>query len=244
MKKKVVSVFALLILATSSYAQSSFSMHFDVAPAMGAFKLGEYDDFGGEGSLSTNDPNGFAGTGAGLGFEVQIPIGDKGLNAILGVDCYRHAVKSSIRKLEDSDLQEYQSVNYSEYYNIPILAGLHYEYDVSENFAVFGQVTGGLNLLKVSKSEFVTTQSYADESIIRKYDLARSFGFGIKVGFLFNQRFILGVGFKSLGAHTIDVTRTKEFNPKVPELNAYTETATYIDVKNVSMLNLSFGIRF
>ena len=250
MKKKVVSVVALLILATSSYAQSSFSMHFDVAPAMGAFKLGEYEDnFEVGGSLSKDDPNGFAGTGIGIGLEGHIPIGDKGVNIILGLDCYRHSIKSSIRNSYLADLDANKTINFSEYYNLPVSAGIHYEYQIGEKVSMFGQFTGAFNFLKISKSKLDITSnggSFApgEKVITRTYGISPHFGYGFKVGFLLSQRYILGIGFKNFGAHSINAEHTESFDSAVPESSSYSNTNNYVDVKSVLMLTISLGIQF
>lgn len=247
MKRKLVTVATLLMLATTSSAQSKFSMHFDLAPASGEFKVGEFDDFSSTGSVSVDELNGFAGIGFGIGFEAHVPIGTKGINALFGIDGYRHTIKSGLRTLTTSNLDENERINYSEYYNIPLSAGLHYEYSLGEQASIFGQVTGILNFFKISKGEYIELEKTSmpwEETITTRYDMARSIGLGFKAGAVFKQKYILSIGLKKLGSHTIGVSRTEDFKPTVPELSAYTETSNYTDVKSVSMLNISFGIQF
>lgn len=242
MKKKSLVISAMLLLGTSCYAQKRFNVNAHLAPSAGAFKTGSYDDFSTWGSVTLGDPNGFAGTGIGLGLDYRHAIQDKGLSLVFGIDAYRTPVKRIIRKSFKSD-ESFETgestIKFSSYYNIAPKLGLQYGLMVNENIELYTQVTIAYDILKISGSEYryniiegwtPTTKTY-------DFNLSGAFGFGFRVGMAFNDSYTVSLAYKNLGKHLIQRTF---YGSSVSGEESYDGE----DQKNISMLNLSVGLLF
>ena len=239
MKTKTVVLALILMAGTSVKAQSHVECNLHIAPPMWDFKQGTYDDFNSKGSLSSGDPKGFAGTGIGLGLEYHKPIGEKGLQLKVGIDAYRHGVKKILRQSFIADISTFgdKSIRFSHYYNIPISIGFRFQRNVKEDIAFYAQFSGLYNLLKISKSVYTASFGSTSESRENSYVLSQSFGYSYRIGVVVNEKYSLGIGYKNLGAHLID----RRYSYK-----SQTESKSYIaqNQKNISILNINFGIIF
>ncbi len=237
MKTKTVVLGLILMAGTTVSAQSKVECNFHIAPPMWDFKQGTYDDFSSKGSVSVGDPKGFAGTGLGLGFEYHKPLGTKGLNLKIGIDAYYHRVKRIVRQSFIADISVFggESIRFSQYYNIPISMGIHFQRDVKEDIALYGQFSGLYNLLKISKSVYMENTGSNLKTWENSYGLSQSFGYGYSVGMIVDDKYVLGIGYTNLGSHLIN--RTYSYK-------GATDSKTYVtqNQKNIPILNLNVGI--
>ncbi|KPK90212.1 hypothetical protein AMJ80_08750 [bacterium SM23_31] len=111
------------------------------------------------------------------------------------------------------------------YYNIPILIGFKVHGDVSRAISGYAIAQIGFN--------FVKPPSFAGPIYEESFDFSKSFGFGIGGGFVFFDRFNVGIRFYNFGSKIKSKTI---YDRRIVALNKYK--------KSVSMLLVMFGIQF
>ena len=246
MKKTSCLLTMLLLLGAHGYSQGKFSLHLDIAPTLSDFKQGTLNDLGSNASISFGDPKGFAGTGIGIGIEYLHPIKDKGIHLFLGLDAYRNGMRSIIKRSFNAQLGEKETIRFSNYYNIPITLGLHYEKSVTENLALYGQLGVLYDFLKITRLEHSHESGVVLKTTDQRYELSQAFGFAFEAGMVFNQKYSVSIGYKKLGSHIINNTRDQKYyyEGEIQEENSFHGFYTGNDQKNIMILNLSLGVRF
>ena len=198
---------------------------------------GLYDDFSVWGSVTLDDPSGFAGLGAGIGLDYISPIKDKGFHFLLGMDAYRNPVKRITRQKFISDLDDDETIKFSSYYNFAPKVGFHYQTEVTDNMQLFGQAFALYDVLKITDSDFQYNLDFFARQRKFDFNLSGAFGFGFRIGTKINDKYSISLGYQNLGKHLISRTFTKVDYTDI-------EIQTGEDQKNISVLNLSVGFIF
>lgn len=242
MKTTLLIACLLGLLSFNGYAQGDFSAHVHIAPPSTIFGGGDLDGF--YGVIDYDDPYGYAGLGIGLGLEYRYPLGDKGLSGLVSCDIFRNGIKRTYKeeyKKELEDDAEYFSFDYkikfSAYYNIPILVGINYDFTVLD-LPLFVQGGPLLDILKVSNMRRTYTYSNNEPYVdLDTYAPSVAFGYGVRVGMTLAEKYILGIGYKSLGTHSFSNTSYDSWGED------YQSSSTDTEVKKVGLINFSFGIQ-
>ncbi len=191
--KRVLSVtvaVACLAMASLCYAQN-FTLYGGLAMPRGDF---------GDNDLDNNDA-GFAKTGLVLGGEYAIPMGSPGLFGVIGVSMVRNSFDEDV--FQDAAGDEF-SFDIGPWYNVPIMAGLKYQSEMSPGMRFYATGQVGLNIIKGPK--FEESSAYYGESVEITWDTANSFGFGIGGGVVINDKINLGIRYLSLGEADLEGT--------------------------------------
>ncbi len=240
MKKRLLTISAILLLGSQVHAQKRFNANLHIAPSAGTFKTGTYDDFSSWGSIALDDPNGFAGTGIGIGLDYRYVIQEKGLSLVFGIDAYRTPVKRVIRKnftSYDSFEDGTSTIKFSSYFNFAPKLGLQYGGMVSETIELYGQAHILYDILKISRSDYQYGEGQNAGSKVYTYNSSGAFGIGFTVGMAFNDHSTVSLGYKNLGKHLINRTFYGTSGSSEESYEAE-------DQKNISMINLSVGLLF
>jgi hypothetical protein len=233
MKTKTIVLFLFGIISIQVQAQNHFSAHVHIAPPVGNFKMAS-DFFG---SIDHADPLGYAGIGIGVGFEYRHPLGDKGLQGFLALDCFRNPIRRAWKKAYNLTLEDDETIKYSSYYNIPITLGIHYPKEIKENLSLFLQLGGVFDILKVSHSKKIDISGVGTHTKKETFAPSISFGSHFRAGMIINERYIVGIGYKSLGIHSIEKTYLY-IDPFVEET-----TMSFVQ-KGIAIMNITLGINF
>lgn len=242
MKTTLLFTCLLCMLDFSGYAQGDFSAHIHIAPPSTIFGGGDPDDF--YGLIDSDDPYGYSGLGFGVGFEYHHPFGENGLSGLVSCDIFRNGIKRTYKEEYKKELDidaEYFSFDYkvkfSAYYNIPILVGVNYDFTVMD-VPLFVQGGPLLDILKVSNTRRTYTYSNNEPNVNRDtYALSVAFGYGVRVGITLAEKYILSIGYKSLGTHSFSNTSYDSWGED------YQSSSTDTEVKKIGLINLSFGIQ-
>jgi len=138
-KLAVSSLILMLCMTSFAVAQGSFSAHLGPAFPMGAFA--DDVDF---------DVDGAAGIGFGVGAQYAHPLSDNGLGLFGGLDIIFNGLNKDIKNMF-KDENPGSSFTFEKYINIPVSAGVHYVYGVSDGVAVYGKAGLTVSFLKITK---------------------------------------------------------------------------------------------
>lgn len=235
MKKNIVLACLLGMLSFKGYTQGSFSSHLHIAPPSTIFGGGIGANFYGD--IDYADPFGFAGVGIGVGLEYHHPFGKKNLSLLVSADIIRNPIKRAFRQQYKLSFESNETFKFSTYYNAPIMVGLHYDFEIKD-FPLFIQGGPILDLLKVTDSKRTYVYSSGNSSTdVEKHALSFSIGYGIGVGVILNDKYILGLGYKRLGIHTIKNTSIYTFSDG--DVNSYIGST----IKKIGVINITAGIQ-
>ncbi len=238
--KTVTCIAVVFLCAFTSLAQKRFQLNVGFNPAIGNFSKGYWDDYSPVyygGSIS------FAGVGTNLGLEYHHPIGSKGFHVFGSLDGYWNPTKRSVKKGYEADFGgSYDVIKHRNFLNVALSAGVHYEHAVSETVSLFAQ-TGVLgDLLIIPKTSLVRYNlPWWTETTANEYSSSMAPGFSLTLGTVIKQRFVIGIGYRNLGAHTLERTYTKTYEADGIS-NPSTDHQTL--QKKMSIATLTFGLRF
>lgn len=218
-----------------------FSLHLGGAVPLGDFGDSRIRDEEPFVAWSTKESDkGGAGFGANVGMKLKFNIPSvKGLGIIATADLFWNGATADLKDLkedlldemlegsEDSYYGDYYSYSYEDevydakvklpnYLNIPIMAGLNYEYSLNNGISLWGEGAVGVNIAKVTKLEVYQEghyyryeyDSYSGSSEIEydyeerwgmKYDIQTGLAFQFGVGVKFADKFSIGLHYYALG---------------------------------------------
>ena len=210
MKRKIFVIAVMLLACETLFAQSIISVHLGGAFPMGGF--GESDmDRGKCTLLNTVSDYGGAGVGFDLGAKARVPVAPvQGLGIVFSADFMLNGMNSDVKDYFE-DLRDYNEDTYGscditnpKYINIPILAGVNYEYAVSPTLKLYGEASLGINFRQITNYIVVIEDSYGTELTDEySYDVATTFAFQTGVGFIVNEKFSIGLHYYGLGADKV-----------------------------------------
>ena len=246
MRNKMLFAVAVLAMACMGTAQAQFSLRVG-----GLFPQGKYADASADyynnvlrwGVVDKGNKGG-AGIGAMIGAHYKIATKVKGLGFCLSADVSFNSLAGDINDyytdmIEDNEdsYREY-SVTLPLYLNIPLLAGINYQWGITEGIDLYGEGALGLNIRKVTDYvEYANTGSHDQESTTT-YDMAGTFAFKLGAGVVFEKKYILSLDYYVLGASRLVGETTVEADGRV-QGSSQTEKLGNI---NPSMLALKVGI--
>jgi hypothetical protein len=229
-----VLILSVLFFGNNAFSQGLFNIH-------GGFVMpnGDWGD-----DDITDDNSGLQGTGFTVGAEGVIPLTDQGLGLFIGGDINLTGMKKSAKDDIESayaDPDYYTlDITYPKSINIPISAGLHYQYKPNEKIALYGKGGLALSFLKVSKLTIEEKDKSSSDTYTATttYDMANSMGLVLGGGVIVNDKVIIGLNYFGLGEHTVKGKTKYEANGvSDPEKD---------DVKmklKVSYISLTIGIK-
>ena len=218
-----------------------FSLHLGGAVPLGDFGDSRIRDEEPFVAWSTKESDkGGAGFGANVGMKLKFNIPSvKGLGIIATADLFWNGANADLKDLkedvldemlegsEDSYYGDYYSYSYEDevydakvklpnYLNIPIMAGLNYEYSLNNGISLWGEGAVGVNIAKVTKLEVYQEGHYSgyeydynsgsssyeydyEERWGMKYDIQTGLAFQIGVGVKFADKFSIGLHYYALG---------------------------------------------
>lgn len=208
-KNRFFLAFTALILCSSmsAFAQTHFGLRLGGALPMGDFAEAKVTKSSGVQKWAPIDEDGKYG-GATFGFNIgaflkfDIP-SVEGLGVIASLDFIYNEINSEIKDYFEEELKE-EEITFPKYLNIPIMVGANYTYQLSNVIGIYGEAALGLNFRKITKMS--VSWSFDDEYGEHEgeqemtYDNASSFTFRIGGGFIFNDRFTVGIDYYALGS--------------------------------------------
>lgn len=195
MKNLKIIGFVLLscFLITKTYCQGNVSIHFGPSFPVLDFASNEDSEYGGGAAVGLN-----------IGLQYIYPLSESGLGLFGGIDFNYNGLKKDIK----DDVKElYESLGiysndykFFKYINVPITAGLNYNYQADDKIGVFANAGLALNFLKITDMEIVVD----GQTVTAEVDLANNIGFKIGGGILINQKISISIDYLGLGKHDIE----------------------------------------
>lgn len=233
MKKNIIFI-VFTFLSVVAFSQTTFRIGGSFPT--GKFGDSKYDD-GYEFSLFAGEEKyGGAGFGAMLGLQHKFAINNvNGLGVIISADVIWNPLSKDVREYYYDDDDDFTLPHY---FNVPLMLGLNYEHSLSSSIAVYGEGALGLNIgfITAYKKEAL---SFEYES---KFDVSTTFAYRLGAGFVFNDKYSIGLSFYSLG--TSKVKYEGEYSDIGGENPESGREKGDLGKLTRSVLVLNFGIRF
>lgn len=152
------------------------------------------------------DNSGGAATGIVAGFNLNYPLSESGFGAFLGFDVTYNPLQQAVK---DTIMQEYTDLSsddfkWEKYINVPINGGLSYIYNDNGKVAVFGNVGGVINFLKITNH---IIQLYGQEQIT-SFDSQTGYGYKVGAGLVFDDKWMLSIDYYDLGEYNFESNYT------------------------------------
>lgn len=216
---KKIALFIIAILGVNSVnAQTDFSIHLGMLFPQGAFAESRMNNE----QVAWLDKTDRAGAGlgfdAGLKFRFNLP-SVKGFGFIATADFFlnmpnddvKDAKEDIISEMEEFDNVDEFSIAIPHYINIPIMVGLNYEYEIKDNIKIWGEGALGLNIGALTQFKRYESGRYNvieyyyeyEATTTLSYNINTSLAFQFGAGFMFNDKYSLGVHYYSLGSRKI-----------------------------------------
>lgn len=219
--KKFTFIAFLMLLAVSAFAQKRVGFGVYVSGAMPMGDLGAGDkikhyDFTDYALISEDGRQGYAGVGAGLGFDMNVYVAN-GFGVTLGFDIFgntnKDEIKDAFQDLKD-DAEDVPGVSF-EYTlpfitNIPVFLGVNYVLNYDNNFTFTAEAATGPNFRVINKAKTELTYDNDQDDVYYTYDYktATTFGFKVGAGVLMWQRMSIVLDYYSLGSARVEGTVT------------------------------------
>ena len=147
-------------------------------------------DFGDDGR---GNYDGYANTGFCIGLEVVMPMSTPSLGWATNISFILNGVDDYV--LNGDDYYDYDSDgDIGSYLILPIMSGLRYATEISDELQLFGKLQAGLNLFKAPTMEYAGYTS--------TFKLASSFGFSFGGGLIINEKTHISLQLYNLGKIT------------------------------------------
>ena len=161
-------------------------------------------------------------------------LNDKGLGLYLDAGFNFNGVKNSVKDdVEDrlSDLLGTDvDISFYKYINIPVTAGLNYEFKANDQISLFGDLGIGVDFFKVTNMEIEAD----GEKVENSFDLSTHLAYKIGGGLLIQDKYMVSLHYNALGNHSVSGES---------KYDGVTEDLGSEDLK-VNLLTLTFGIKF
>jgi len=188
----LISTIALTsMFSLNTFAQKNLSVHVGAILPTGSF--------------AGNNDNGYlsnAAVGLNLGLEYTYPVKKlQDFDFFGGIDINNSGLKKTYRTKNEDVISKFPK-----YLNIPISAGLKYNYKLNDQITLFGKGGIALDFLKVSKVEVRETHSYWASTT--KVDLSVKPGLTLGGGLFINNSIGLGISYFAFAEHKLKGTTT------------------------------------
>lgn len=240
----------LMVCLQNLYAQNSSESSVVRYVVFGTFTLphGQFGSSIGNGVYITRRNGyyfgnlvGLASDGWGLGAEVYLPI-----KAVDGLDwlfsgqfLVNSPNVSQIKSIYQHDIGDSSQlgVNFSDWYNIPIMTGMKYQQDIIDGLGLYAEVQGGINI-SMEPNRVISVGSTVSEDT--KFDPYIGFGFGAGVGVVILNRYNLSARY--LDMDTPSFTGTRTLSPKYFPTIVTLQSNVLGDQRRVDMFQIILGI--
>lgn len=141
------------------------------------------------------DGAGYAGTGIMLGLKTYTPMRMEGLSAMFNLSILYNPMHKDFKDEFEDDWDE--DATFPKYLNLPVMAGLNYQYPVMDQFTLFGEAGLGLNVL------WITNFSIKDDDYKSVYSFTPSLkiGYTIGGGVVIQEKYTISLNYLGLGSH-------------------------------------------
>ena len=226
-------LFAGCVFALNAQTKSEFQI--GIASPQGDFADDDEDDF-------LYDGSGIAGTGFYFGYKLIAPLNSNGLfwtlNAGVMYNDLQKDFKDDIE--EELDDEDYDDYSLPKYINIPLLAGLQLEKEVSDNVKLFGEAGLGLNILKITNLSYSGEDYYGNNfESTESYEPSIKLGYKIGAGIVIQDKFTIALNYMILGSHKVKYEWEEVYDGDKDSDNDKFDKAL-----PVRSLNITLGIRF
>lgn len=146
------------------------------------------------------------GFGAGLRAAYKFDIGFGEVAPFVGAELFFNRLKSDIR-------DEYDNFNDGKapfYFNIPVLFGVNYRYQINEIFTPFLEFGFGPDLMMVTKEAY--TDALTNNDMELKYKSTIALAWQVGGGTYLKQHFSLGVHYYGFGSHKMRYKSSSDIN--------------------------------
>lgn len=139
-----------------------------------------------------------AGFGMGYRLNYSFDVGFGEVAPFLNADFQWNQLKSEYR-----DAYNNQRAKSSTYFNIPIMIGIQYRYDLTDIFKVFGELSLGYD------AYLITASGWKDDEFrpFYKYNVGGALCWQVGVGSFFGTHVSAGLHYYGLGKHNIDLNK-------------------------------------
>ncbi|MBQ8704390.1 MAG: hypothetical protein IJ524_08470 [Bacteroidales bacterium] len=250
MKKATFTIAMLTLLSCGALqAQNTISLRFG-----GIMPTSDYADVMADYSndvlrygLVDNAKKGGAGMGLTAGVQARFGVKSvSGLGIIVSGDVFFNSTNSDVSDYFEDFVDDNESstreisVTTPVYFQIPLLVGLNYTYDLKDNIAIYGEGGIGANVRILTDFELYQATATQEQINTLGYDIATTFAFKVGAGVVFGKKYSLGIDFYNHGT-------AKATGEETREVNGVTQSGTQnfkggkITGTNVA---LRFGINF
>jgi hypothetical protein len=243
--KKVFFLLGLFLLGTTALVNAQTKSELQIGLSLPQGKFGG-DNVNKLVFNNAGSKEGGASTGFHIGYKLLTPLSTEGLYWTLSANIIYNDLNSDIKDEVEEDWDDSNmdgDYTLPKYFNIPILAGLQYEKPIAENLSLYGETGIGLNVLKITNSSgnYEYSYYYYESKITFKPSFSLGYKFG--AGIVINNKYTIGLTYLGLGSHKI------KYESESNGGSYYTNTSSSDEGKlkkrlNISLLNLSFGLRF
>lgn len=194
--KKIFLFLILAAFAIQANAQTHFSIHLGAGFPQGDFGTYKNPE---RVVIETNGKHGGATIGFNIGMKAKIDIPSiEGLGIIATGDFFLNGITNDI----EDDMDKDYAVTLPKYINIPLMVGANYTYPIADNIGLFGEAAIGINFRKITD---LTLEGEDDVEEVDEisFDNATSLAFQVGAGFIFNEKFSVGIHYYSLGTSKV-----------------------------------------
>lgn len=246
---------ALAMLTLMSFGAAQAQTHFSLRLG-GAFPTGKFADasanYNNENlnwGLSDNSKKGGAGIGFTVGGQLKFDISSiKGMGVIASADFMYNILCSDINYYYDEMVDDLDnnntefSITKPQYINIPVMVGLGYTYEATQNLGLFVEAGLGANIRMITNEVYNTYIISSQRETINTYEYNTNVTFAYRVGagLLFGGKYTLGVDYFSLGTAKVECTGYTEVNG----VEGNNPTKYKLGKITPTILTLRFGINF
>ena len=231
MKTKLLIMLALLCCVSFISAQNNWELHGGLSLPQGKFA----DDA--QNRIITGGHGG-AGTGFNVGIKSINSIdGTKSVFVTGSLDFFYNELNRDVKdnlEMNNNNID----IRFSRYINVPALVGLECRLPLSPGASIYGEAGIGANYFTITteRRDVLDPNGYYTESLT-SYNYSIKLAGKVGVGFLFNDKYSIGLSSWSLGNHKLNETKRTSSN-RNPVKNKFNNTLS------VSTLTLTAGIRF
>lgn len=182
---------------------------------------------------------GLAKPGFGCGVEILTGVLTKNLSWAISVQALLNGVDhSEVKDLFEDEVDDSVDVDVENgtWIHIPVLTGMTYFVDISQDVRIFGTLQGGLNITRQASRKALVSGTPVEETT---FTFAFDFGFAAGVGIEFFHS--IQVGARYYGLDTPSYQGTRSLNPSYFTSTPYRETQISGDTRSVSMIAIYVG---
>ena len=241
-KKTILTgIFSCIILGSSAQdAAQGVQIHAGIAVPVGAFANDSKVKFIDNGA-------GHASMGFNAGIKYYVPLASaNGLSFVIALDMFYNPIQSDyVDDIKDKVEEDHGDITISKYMNLPLTAGLNYQYAVSSSAALYGEFGAGINYSKLTNMK-ATYEEYEEDDYyegngeyITSYNAKFGFAYGVEGGVLLNKKVNIGLRYNGLGSY-----KFKGKSVWTDVEGTYKENIKFNKSLPINNLSIVLGIRF